>query len=338
MSTVSWPTSPPPWLLGWAIWRFRNSPAGQRPADVPVNVKQAAPWAYAFLKWCEWRRNGGLPENRPPLPDRIPQWGWGVLKLLNQAIPPVKPPPPPPPPLSYVDSWKLPGPLLFTAWGWATDSRFRDRPPSILASLRAAKARAIGLQIGHFQAWVPGWLRELGFKVVLWGSPGDGDAEAVASHGADGYMPQIEGASEFVAAVRALERLRDVRPATRVATVTTLAGLENFIRRPDGSSSTTEVEELIDLGCTHAFVETYKQGGPSHFPVSRMMWSAKHRGFPFFSSVLGLYHDVPVSAYVEPDDPNPEVVQLHDLDANRLGAWLAETMRSQDCAAFGALV
>lgn len=320
MALASWPKEPDSWLLSWAIWRFKGSVLEERPTSAPKEIPK---YAWEFLKWCAWRRKGALPP-RPDITPKIPQWGWSLLKQLNQAVPLIPPPPPPPPPPVYVDSWTLPNPLMFTAWGWQTDSDFRN-VEVIGQRMFNAGVKTVALQIGQFPPDVPNRLRAFGFKICLWGSPSANDAQAITDAVADGYLLQVEGIYEYQ---RALENLQNgIGAGLSLATVTTLAGFETFTSRPDGSSTTVEVEEFIKLGCTRAWVECYKQGGSSHFPISRMAWSASHRGFPYFSPLIGLYWDVYVAEY-QPD-----------LGAygKQCGAYTAETMRPIDWYDFGNL-
>jgi hypothetical protein len=214
---------------------------------------------------------------------------------------------------------------MYTTWGWLNDNEFRDTDQALTWITEVAKVKTIALQIGQFPANVPDRCRAFGLKVALWGSPDSNDQAALDAAQAEGYMPQVEGFYEY-------ERARDnlingVGQGLSLATVTTLSGFENFITRPDGSSSTAEVEVFIANGCTRAWVECYKQGGSSHFPISKMEWSAHHRGFPYFSPLIGLYWDVDVDEY------QPELAAF----GKQVGAYTAETMRPVDRVKFGAL-
>lgn len=285
---------------------------------------QVPKYAWEFLNWAAWRRKGAKPP-RPDVTPRIPQWGWNHLKQINIAVPIVPPPPPPPPPAQYVNSYTLPNPLMFTTWGWMTEPQWRDSNEGLQWVTQVCKVRTIALQIGQFAPDVPDRCRAFGLKVVLWGSPDPGDREALARAEADGYMPQIEGPSEY-------QRARDnlaagIGAGLHLATVSTLSGYDTYTTRPSGESTTVESETLISYGCTHTWVECYAQGGPSHFPISKMQWSAGHRGIPYFSPLIGLYWDVPVSTY------QPEV----DAFGKQVGAYTAETMRPVDRVDFGAL-
>lgn len=321
MALASWPVPPANWVLPWAIWRFKGQP-DPRPSGTPAKIPA---YAWEFLQWAAWRRKGAKPP-RPDVTPRIPQWGWNYLKQINIAVPLVPPPPPPPPPVTYTNSYSLPNPLMFTTWGWTSDSEFRDTDQALDWIVNIAKCRTIALQIGQFPANVPDRCRAYGLKIVLWGSPDAGDRAALVAAGADGYMPQIEGPYEY-------QRTRDNLAAgfgnevEHVAIVTTLSGLDTFTTRPSGESTTVEAETLISYGCTHGWVECYKQGGPSHFPISKMAWSLEHRGMPFFSPLIGLYWDVDVDEY------QPDVAQY----GKRVGAYTAETMRPIDRVKFGAL-
>lgn len=314
MALSYWKSPPDSWLLAWAIWRFRNSPAGQRPTGVPSEIPK---YAWEFLKWCGWKRKGAPPP-RPDITPKIPQWGWSLLKQLNIAVPLIPPPPPPPPP-TWVNSWTLPNPIALTAWGWTTDSNFRNVDP-IANIMFDAGIKTVALQIGQFSPDVPDRLRAFGFKIALWGRADSGDAQALINAKADGYIPQIEGPYEWIAAINNLNA--GVGSNLSRSIVTTLAGLETYINLSDGSQSTEEVEELKSLGITHAWVECYKQDGDGtvHFPISKMMWSAKRRGIPYANPLIGLYWDVPVSTY------QPDLAVF----GRQIGCYTAETMRPID--------
>lgn len=322
-----WPPSPPSWLLPWTIWRFKYPTP--RPPRTDGGPKEIPPWAWGWLKWVEWTRNGRIPPRpvstpKAPIPDKIPQWGWNLYKQLLVAVP-KKPPPPPPP--TYVNSWKLPWPLVFTAWGPVTDWRTTADFDVFCQRCVAAKVRTVVMQIGQFLPWQPDRLRGWGLKVALWGLPQAIDQQALQDAKAEGYMPQIEGPYQYLTAVDNLAK--GYGHGLSISTVTTLAGIETFTTRPDGAMTTIEAEKLISLGCTHALVECYRQDGDgkTHFPISKMMWSAQHRGIPYADPIIGLYWDVPVSTY-QPD------LAAH---GTRVGAYTSETMRPVDWQDFGKL-
>ena len=327
---MNWPVAPPAWILPWAIWRFRGE-VGPAPAGTP---REIPPYGWGFLKWAAWRRKGAIPPRpalttKAPIPTKIPTWGWTTLKQLNIAVP-LAPPPPPPPPANPVppSSWRLRNPLVFTSWGWLTDSDFRN-VEVIAGRMAAARVGTVALQIGMFPEDVPDRLRAFGFDIALWGEAGSGDAEALDDADADGYIPQVEGIYQYRNALANLEARVGV--GLSLSTVTTLAGLETFATRPDGTadgeSTTVEVEELIDVGCTHAWVECYT-GDMRPLDVSHFMWSAKHRGIYHANPLIGLARsDVFVSTY------QPDI----DSYGRQIGTYLAEPMRAIDWQAVGAL-
>lgn len=321
-----WPPIPPAWLLPWSIWRFRNGTPAERPAGTPTTIP---PYGHGFLKWAAWRRKGSPPPRptstaKAPIPDRIPQPYWAVLKQLNIAVPIAPPPPPPPPPNPVpANSWRLPGVLVFTSWGWRNDWRTEDDQHAIMRKFVEAGVGTVALQIGMFPPEIPSRIRSYGCKVALWGSPNAGDAQALDEADADGYLPQIEGPYEYAHTITNLEV--GVGAGLSISTVTTLAGLETFIRRPDGTpdgaSTTAEVEELNALGCTHAWVECYT-GDMVPRDVSDLLWSAGHRGFYHANPVPGLAgrENVYVSTYQPDIDPY----------GRQVGFYLAEPMRPID--------
>jgi len=319
MALSSWPSVPHTWLLPWAIWRFNGSPVGQRPAGVPKTIP---PYAWEFLKWAAWRRKGALPP-RPDIAPKIPKWGWDLLKQLNIAVPIVPPPPPPPPPNPLPpNSWKLPGPVLFTSWGWMTDSAWRDTDVGLQKAYNAG-VKTIALQGGLFRAQDPDRCRSYGFKVAVWGSPHLDDGNYIAQAQADGYIPQIEGDEEFANAVRNLSV--GIGDGLSISFVTTFHGLDTFTSRPDGTvdghPTTEEVEQLASLGCTHALVECYT-GDMQPRDVSQLMFTGSMwRGIYYSNPVIGLARDtVYVSDYKPGIDPY----------GRQIGIYLAEPMRDID--------
>lgn len=317
---------PAEWVLAWAIWRFRNAPPADRPANLPADFSVTHPYVWSFLRWAAWKRNAIVLPRPVDVPSVVPPWCFDHLKKLNIAVP-LKPPAPPPPPPNPVpaSSWTLPGPVLFTTWGWMVDAEFRDTDQALKWMRDIAEGRTIALQIGQYAPDVPDRCRAYGFKVALWGSPTSEDQQALIDAEADGYMPQIEGPWEYLRAIENLEA--GFGEGLSRSIVTTLAGFDTFTTLPNGESSTVEAERIKATGVTHCWVECYKQGGPSHFPISKLEWSLKHRGMPHFSPLIGLYWDVPVSDY------QPEV----DSFGKQVGSYTAETMRPIDRVAFGAL-
>ncbi len=326
MALTRWPASPDSRLLPWAIWRFRNK---EGPNPWP-NVK-IPQYAWEFLQWAGWRRKGADPATRPDIAPKIPQWAWGLLKQLNIAVP-LKPPPPPPPPPNPVplNSWRLRNPLVFTSWGWLTDSDFRN--VEVIGSRMAeAGVGTVALQIGMFPGDVPDRLRAFGFDIALWGEPGSQDAQALSEARADGYIPQIEGIYQYANAIRYLRE--GVGAGLSLSTVTTLAGLETYTTRPngtqDGEQTTVEVEELIEAGLTHAWVECYT-GDMAPLDVSDFLWAAKRRGIYYANPVMGLAGRAGVSIN---ETYKPDV----NLYGRQVSSYLAEPMRPIDWAELKAL-
>lgn len=331
------PERPHDYILAWAIWRFKNSPPDQKPANLPKDISVTAPYCWSFLNWAAWRRALVLTPNKPRpknIPDVIPQWCWGHLRQINQAVPPVQPPPPPPPdPEKPPTSWHLPNPILYTTWGWQSDWVADD---TMLRKAQAAGIKTIGLQGGQYGPDVPGRCRAFGFKTFLWGRARPQDAEDLIVGRLDGYMPQIEGPGEHVDAVNSLKA--GAGQGLSLGTVTTLGAFTSFITLPpsqsypNGRLSTVEVEELKALGVTYASVEVYIQEGP-HFPISTMMWSANQRGLDWYDPLIGLYWETSINAYRPSIDPN-------SLDARgkQLGFYMAEgfiPLNWQEVAALG---
>lgn len=307
---IALPDQPHSWLLALAISRFKNEP---RPPSVPENYSTRYPYVWSFLRWCGWRRKGAPLPKPINVPQRVPEPYWYLYEQLKQAVPIVPPTPPPPPPPQWENSWKLPSPLMFTTWGFMASQWTVE---SIGQRMFDAGVKTVCLQIGQFSPDVPERLRAFGFKIALWGIPSGDDAQELLDANADGYMPQIEGPSQAINAINNLKS--GVGAGLSLSTVTTLAGLETFVTLPSGQGSTFEVEELKAAGCTHAWLECYKQDpNDVHFPISKMVGEANRRGFPYKNPLVGLYWDVPLSTY-EPDISNW---------GKQVGAYTAETMR-----------
>jgi hypothetical protein len=323
MALPSWPGTSHPYVLPWAIWRFRGAKPEERPTITPKEVHK---YAWEFLKWAGWRRKGANPATRPDVAPKIPQWGWNHLKQLNIAVPLIPPPPPPPPPNPIPPtSWRLRNPLVFTAWGWQTDSDFRN--VEVIGNRMAeAGVGTVALQIGMFNIDVPARLRAFGFDIALWGEADSRDDQALASAEADGYLPQIEGIYQYQSTINNLQQ--GYGAGLSLSIVTTLAGLETYTSRPDGTEdgekTTVEVEALIDAGCTHAWVECYT-GDMQPLSVNTMMYS----GF----NIRGLYHANPIVGLARPNvyisNYQPDLNQY----GRQVGSYLAETMRPIDWAA-----
>ncbi len=330
------PTTPiHDWLLAWVIWRFQGSPL-PRPSTVPKDVSVIAPYCWSVLGWVAWQRERfSNPEaSRPPnLPATIPSWCWDVLKKTNQAVPlgPPPPPPPPPGPAKPASTWALPMPVMFTAWGWFSDSQYRDNDEA-LQRMRAAGVKTVALQVGQFAPTVPDRCRAFGFKVALWGSPQTGDGEAVTVARADGYIAQIETPDEYQ---RALESFQAGAGAgVSRSLITTLYGLNTYTRRepttqyPEGQITTVEYESLRPF-VTHAFIETYVQDGGAHFPISKMMWAANQRGIDHANPTPGLWRETSLGVYGG----------AGELDAwgRQCGAYLSEGMTPGNWTELGRL-
>jgi hypothetical protein len=260
---------------------------------------------------------------KAPIPTKIPQAYWTLLKQLNLAVPVVPPLPPPPPPNPLpANSWKLPNPLVFTAWGWRSDADFRDTTAA-LQKMATAGVRSVGLQGGYFDAIHAQNCRDFGMKTFVWGEPNTRDAEWLDLADADGYMPQIEGFYQYEATLARLSE--GVGKGLSLSTVTTLAGFDTYIARPDGTAdgeqTTTQYESLAEVGCTHGWIECYI-GDMQPLAVDVMAFHAKQRGFHYSNPLIGLARPtVHISTY-----------QATGLDhyGRQFGVYLAETMSPQD--------
>ena len=49
---IAIPDKPDDYILAWAIWRFKNSPPSQKPANLPADISVAAPYCWSFLNWA----------------------------------------------------------------------------------------------------------------------------------------------------------------------------------------------------------------------------------------------------------------------------------------------
>lgn len=330
-----WPTTPPAWLLSWLIWRFRNQ-EGPRPEGVP---KEVPPWAWGVAKWMGWVRKGRIPPRpksttKAPIPDRIPKWAWPLERQLRIAVP-TAPQPPPPLPANPIppSSWKLPGPLMLTAWAWTNDSAWRDTDDG-LRRCADAGVRTIALQVMNgqplFAPSVPDRCREYVEHVVIWGHAHPNDGVVLQNAKASGYLPQIETAQEYLWAEESLSLGNGA--GLSLSTVTTLAGFYTWSSRPDGQggqdTTTVEYERLEDLGCTHAWVECYDWDVRPMAPANQM-FQAGQVGFYHANPVIGLADraGVFVSSY------QPAI----DRYGRQLGVYLAEPMRAIDWQAVGGL-
>ncbi len=233
--------------------------------------------------------------------------------MLNQALPlEPPPPPPPPPPPAPAKSWTLPLPFMFMAWGpvldWKTSASFG----AVAEKHADAGVRTVGLQIGQSSPWMADTLRSFGLRVCMWGVAGSEDARALAEHGADGYMPQVEGVHERDPALDSLRA--GVGAGLSLSIVTTFSGLEEG-----------QMADFVAVGCTHALVETYSQTGGNRGDVPIMMNQARIYGIPYADPVPAIYWDVPLGSY--------------DLSAHgrQIGVWSAEYLDAGDYADLRAL-
>ncbi len=330
---AKWPVAPPPsWLLPWTIWRFKYP--SPRPPRTDGGPKEIPTWAQGFIVWCAWVRKGRIPPrptstDKAPIPDRIPDWAWVLYRQLNIAVPKTPPPPPPPPPNPVPEnSWKLPIPLLFTAWGPTQDWRLDADFKRFLAKVVDAQIPTIALQIGMFPDHYPDLVRDTGRHLVLW-TPfaADGDGDALARAEAEGYVPQAETSSENAWALRQFQL--GVGAGISRSVVGAPSAFNTFISRPDGTAdgeqTTQEMEDLIDAGCTHMFVECYTGDMQARVVSSEMNAMTRWRG---------LYHGNPVAGLAGRPDvflSNYEATGL-DVYGRQVGVYLAEPLRPVDWA------
>jgi hypothetical protein len=217
-----------------------------------------------------------------------------------------------------------------TAWGFRTDSDFRN-VEVIGKRMADAGVRTVALQIGQFDSDVPQRLRAFGFKIALWGEADSRDAQALSDADADGYLPQVEGIYQYQSTINNLRA--GVGAGISRSIVTTLAGLETYTSRPNGTPegerTTVEVEELVDAGCTHAWVECYT-GDMRPLSVSTFMDSAKR--------LRGLYHANPLIGLARADVEITAYRPALDQYGKQVGAYLAEGMQTpRDWTDLGAL-
>ena len=284
---TAWPKEPNPKLLPWTIWRFKNQ-AGANPWDPKPYGLPA--YAWEFLKWCEWKRKlaRGIQAPRPAICTHLPaSWPWNYLKQLNIAVPQApKPPPPPPPNPIPPNSWKLRYPMIFTAHGWLLDSNFRDTDHA-LSMMADCGVGTVALQGGMFLPDTGDRVRAKGMDVAVWGAADSRDASYLEMAGAEGYMPQVEGQYELE---RALVNLHSgVGAGLSLGIVTTNAGLDTFITRPNGTPqgewTTEQAEELISLGVTAAHPECY-QGDMTPIDYELPVWETTHRGMYYVNPCI----------------------------------------------------
>lgn len=325
MALTRWPTEPPVWLIPWTIWKLRAE-QGPRPSGTPTTIPK---YGWEFRTWVLWRRKN-RPPPRPDIIELIPKWAYPMLRQIMLAVPLVPPPPPLPPAVADPpNSWHLPFPILYTSHGWKLDSQWRDNDEG-LQKARDAGFRTIALQSGLFRDQDPDRCRAFGFDVAVWGTPRDEDAAELVRAQAGGWIPQVEGDEEFANALRLLRA--GVGAGLSLSFVTTFNGLDRFVRRnvgtPQEQTTTEEVEELAQAGCTHAQVECYT-GDMQPMSVTQMMYTGtRWRGIYHSIPVIGLGREgVTVGSY------QPEL----DPWGRQMGAYLAEPMRPADWAAVKAL-
>jgi hypothetical protein len=244
---------------------------------------------------------------------------------------PLTPPPPPPPPAypDPADSWHLPYPIMYTSWGFAVDSEWRDTDAGIDRCV-AAGIKTIALQGGQYTTYDAGRCHNKGLQVAVWGSPSSGDANYLKLAQADGYLIQVETPDEYNHAVQ--NRLAGVGDGLSLAMVTTFGGLLTYTSRnvgtPQEHPTTVETERLAALGVTHAQVECYA-GDMSPMSVSQMMFTGTQwRGLYYSKPIMGLGGG-PYGV----DSYQPDI----DAYGRQFGVYLGEPMRAVDWQAVKAL-
>ena len=169
----------------------------------------------------------------------------------------------------------FPLPLAFTSWAFnKTDGQPVDNNAvdNMTKAARLMGAKSIAVQIGEGiteQEIVR--LQELnGLFVVGWCECNTDTAYAVQQLGLDGFMPQIEGAGQYDAAVRTLRTLTGLLP---VAVVSDYGGLDTKERcdvlRSYGAR-TLFVEAYADAGAQHADLPHYVTASPSRWFTRRL--------------------------------------------------------------------
>lgn len=158
-------------------------------------------------------------------------------------------------------------------------------------------------------------LKGYGFTVVAWGVVDGNAAQDVVTLGVDGWMPQVEGDSQYNALISALGA--GVGKSLPRAVVTTYGGLDTLDH--------SRANGLIAAGIDHAFVEIYASDG--HTDVDGMLHQGTVYGFDAakLTPTLGTYRQETPSSYT------------WKQPCNALAVFLLEPMSDTQLAAFAAL-
>jgi hypothetical protein len=209
--------------------------------------------------------------------------------------------------------------MMMTAW--ATGSGHEWEGGSIGGGLiqpcKAQGFRTVALQISQSTKQHVDWCHDAGLFVVGWDHPGRFTNEDYATHGFDGFMPQVESPDQLVGALRYMrEGVGADKPR---AIITTYFGFD------DGHGG-EHWAELAGEGVTGCFVECYSSDGSAHADLDRMKSQGIVYGIPgeAFRPVCGVYRgELP-----------PTYSGLSGF-GREFGCYIAETMSSDQWTAWG---
>ena len=212
----------------------------------------------------------------------------------------------------------FPLPLAFTSWAFNKTDGVPVDHYAAYNMVKAAKrmgAKSIAVQIseGITKDEVAA-LRTKGLFVVGWCECDSDTAYTVQQLGLDGFMPQIEGAGQYDAAVRTLRTLTGLLP---VAVVSDYGGLD----------TKTRCDVLRSYGARTLFVEAYADAGPTHADLPHYVTElAANYGYDADHAVpvMGTYRNEHPTAYAGVDNyagPSFAVYLLEPMTDSQLDAF-----------------
>jgi hypothetical protein len=212
----------------------------------------------------------------------------------------------------------FPLPLAFTSWAF---NKTPDGPvdADAVRNMVAAAVRmgAVTVAVQTTEGITPDEVHELqanGLEVVGWAVCDSETAYDVQKLGVTGFMPQIEGAGQYDAAVQTLRTLKGLLP---VSVISDYGGLESKER----------CDVLRSYGATSLFVEAYADSGATHadLPHYVVELSAPY-GYTAETAIpcMGTYRNEYPTAYAGVDayaGPSFSVYLLEPMNTGQLDAW-----------------
>jgi hypothetical protein len=215
----------------------------------------------------------------------------------------------------------FPLPLAFTSWAFnKTNGEPVDKDAAYNTAIAAAEmdAETIAVQIGQgITTDEVTALRQAGLFVVGWCECDTDTAYTAQQLGLDGFMPQIEGAGQYDAAVRTLRTLTGLLP---VAVVSDYGGLD----------TKTRCDVLRSYGAETLFVEAYADSGAQHADLPHYVTElAANYGYDADHAVpvMGTYRNEHPTAYAGVDN----------YAGASFAVYLLEPMTDQQLDAFAEL-